>query len=208
VIVACVCWGDKYSDNYVKRLKVSVQRKLKMPHRFVCLSDREIAGVECIPLFAQTWTTWWQKITLFSPDVFPAGSRIFYLDLDVVVVGEIDSLVQTALKKPLTMIYNFGPNRAHCAHNSSVMMWTAGDPRVAAIFNLFTDDVMTKLHGDQCWIWRVLRDDIANWQIDTVKSYKYDCRKTQLPANCRIVVFHGDPKPHQAPEPWAHEHWG
>lgn len=140
------------------------------------------------------------------PDLFPAGTPVLYLDLDVVITGSIDALAFQRTEEPLTMIFNFGPNRSHCAHNSSVMKWTAGDPRVGAIYSLFTNDVMKKLHGDQCWIWRVLRDKVANWPQKMIKSYKYDCRGRD-PNGAAVVVFHGDPKPHQCKEDWVRKNW-
>lgn len=205
--MACVYWGDKYKTEYVKRLQRSVKRNLHVPHRFVCLSDIPIDEVDCIPIFAKKWDGWWQKVSLFMPNLFPAGSRILYFDLDVIITGDITVLARQWAPQPLTMIYNFGPNRSHCAHNSSVMMWQAGDPRVNPIYNLFTPDVMKALHGDQCWIWRVLREEIANWPRPFIKSYKYDCRGGQVNGQTRVVVFHGDPKPHQVSEEWARHNW-
>lgn len=208
LIVACVFWGDKYDIKYVQRLKLMVERNLSVPHRFICLSDKDIEGIDCIPIFATKWEGWWQKVALFTPQLFPSGTKVLYLDLDVIITGSIDVLAYQRTECPLAMIYNFGPNRSHCAHNSSVMQWTSGDPRLNGIHDFFTEDVMRKLHGDQCWIWRVLRDNIANWPMEYIKSYKYDCRGKTLDDSIRIVVFHGDPKPHQINEAWAALHWG
>ena len=208
LIVACVCWGNKYPDEYVKKLKRAVEKHLHWPHQFVCLSDRVIDGVTCLPLH-MSGEIWWNKVQLFSQDSFPAGARILYLDLDVVVVGDLASIAAQRFDEPLAMIYNFGPNRGHCAHNSSVMLWTHGDRRVASIYDLYTNDVPKKLHGDQCWIWRVLRDDIANFPRDYIASYKYDVRPLggKLPMGSRVIIFHGDPKPDQVAESWVRENW-
>jgi hypothetical protein len=207
LIVACVFWGDKYKPEYVQRLKRAVERNLHVPHRFICLSDVKIDGVDCIPVFAKKWDGWWQKVSLFMPGLFPSGSRVLYFDLDVIITGDITILARQWFPQPIAMIFNFGPNRGHCAHNSSVMMWSAGDPRVEVIYNYFTADVMKALHGDQCWIWRVLREDIANWPQEFIKSYKYDCRGKPFNGRTRVVVFHGDPKPHQVSEEWARQNW-
>ena len=44
-----------------------------------------------------------------------------------------------------------------------------------------------------------------NW----VCSYKLEVLKAGLPEDCRIVHFHGRPKPHEVidREPWVKEHW-
>lgn len=209
LIVACVYWGNKYSLDYVYRLRGSLNQKLHRQHRFVCLSDRDIHGIDTIPCFAKNWEGWWQKVSLFSPDMFPAGSRILYLDLDVVLTNSIGPLADLTADEPLIMIENFGPNKAHAAHNSSVMLWSHGDPRVANIYSLFTPDVMSSLHGDQCWIWRVLREQIANFPPGMVKSYKYDYRgRMERVPGASVVVFHGDPKPHEVKEAWVTLNWG
>lgn len=213
LIVAAVCWGKKYPDSYVRRLKNSVARQLNWPHEFVCLTDHPIEGVDCLPLqdLGKVKEGWWYKVQLFRPDLFPSGARILYLDLDVIVRREIASLAILETDEPLTMVYNFGPNRGHCAHNSSVMMWTAGDTRVEQIYRLFTDDVMRHLHGDQCWIWRVLGPNIANFPGGLICSYKYDVRPkgNKPPTEARIVVFHGDPKPDELVNQvtFVKEHW-
>ena len=207
LIVVCVFWGDKYPVEYVHKLRSMVARNMPTQrHRFVCLSDVDIPGVDCIPVFANSWRGWWQKVALFTPRLFPGGTRILYLDLDIVITRPIDDLVQMWGDDPLIMIKNFKSGYGHAAHNSSVMMWVAGDPRVAAIHDLFSADVMDKLHGDQCWIWRVLQDQITNWPLDLIQSYKCDCQNF-VGVNTNIVVFHGDPKPHECQVEWVKHHW-
>ena len=213
VIVCCVFYGNKYSVDYVHKLENMVAHNLQWKHSFVCLSDREIEGVHTIPLppLAKGNEGWWQKVELFRPSLFPQGSRILYLDLDVIITGSLDELIFQWAPQPLTMIYNFGPNRGHCAHNSSVMMWTAGDDRLNPIWGVFQErsaEIMRTLHGDQCWMWRVLRENIANWPKEFIQSYKYDVRPARYPSqNARVVVFHGDPKPHQVRDEWAKSLW-
>jgi hypothetical protein len=41
-----------------------------------------------------------------------------------------------------------------------------------------------------------------NW----VASYKLSCQHG-LPDDCRIVSFHGKPKPSEVNEPWLNDHW-
>ena len=208
LIVACVCWGNKYPDSYVKKLQRAVERNLHWPHEFICLSDRKIEGVRTKPLIMAE-EIWWNKVQLFMPQMFRPGARVLYLDLDVVVVGDLASLAAMKFDEPLAMIFNFGPNRSHCAHNSSVMLWTAEDPRVNEISAKFTSEVPRHLHGDQCWIWRVLREEVANFPQDYIKSFKYDVRPLggKLPMGSRVIVFHGDPKPDDLNEVWVRANW-
>lgn len=219
--VVCVCYGTKYPNSYVYRLQAAVAKHLSegnacvpVEHRFVCLSDHEIPGVETIPLpqLDKRAEGWWQKVNLFWPGLFPDGTRMLYLDLDVVITGDLSVLAMQWAPEPLTMIYNFGPNRSHCAHNSSVLLWSANDERLMPIWSLYQNysaQIMKSLHGDQCWMWRVLRDNIANFPRDFIASYKYDCRGVNRRPDpmTRVVVFHGDPKPDQCREDWVRQHW-
>jgi hypothetical protein len=211
-IVVCVCYGTKYPNSYVHRLRNAVAKHLPIDHEFVCLSDREIEGIKTIPLpqLDKRAEGWWQKINLFHPGLFPDGARMLYLDLDVVITGDLSILAMQWKAEPLAMIYNFGPNRGHCAHNSSVMLWTSNDERVHPIWLEYQRNaptIMKALHGDQCWIWRVLRDNVANFPRDYIASYKYDVRGKAVDLQTRVVVFHGNPKPDQCREPWVRDNW-
>lgn len=187
--VACVCVGPAYEDRYVLILRDMVRRYLPIDHRFVCLSDRQIEGVECV---AVEHRGWWSKIELFKPGRFQ--SRVLYLDLDVAVVGPLEDL---AAEPGIVKDWHLP------GFNSSVMCWDAGTRD-----HLYTDwspAVMARLPGDQDWIteqapdWPTFR---PRWCV----SYRTHCM-TRLPDDARIVCFHGKPKPHEVLSGWVPEVW-
>lgn len=199
ITVACVWWGTLYPKSYVERLRNSVNRNLSIPHDFVCITDRDDVpeGIRAIkPPLPNSSKGWWQKVGLFAPEIFKPNTRILYLDLDVVIVGSLDKIA--SVQEPFCMIENYGPNKGHAAHNSSVMVWTPTE-KTSEVYTKFSDDVIKELHGDQCWVWRVHRDDIHDWPKNWVVSYKYEKHKQWRHAdeNTAVVVFHGSPKPHQ-----------
>jgi hypothetical protein len=107
------------------------------------------------------------------------------------------------------MIENFGPNKGHAAHNSSVMVWTPSE-KISQIYTKFSSDVMKELHGDQCFIWRVLRDDIHDFPKSWAVSYKYERYKKEwhnADKDTAVVVFHGNPKPHQCKDQQVINNW-
>lgn len=59
--------------------------------QFACLSDVDVPGVECIPL-KHDWSGWWAKLELFRPDM---PTDFLYTDLDNVILGPIDELVES-----------------------------------------------------------------------------------------------------------------
>ena len=205
ITVACVWWGNLYGKEYVEKLRNSVKRHLTIPHDFVCLTDRDDVpdGVIKIPLEVGP-EGWWQKTSLFKPGLFKG--KVLFLDLDVIIINSLDKFA--TIENPFTMIENFGPNKKHAAHNSSVMVWTPSK-QTEKIYTQFSEEVTKELHGDQCWIWRVMDKDITNYVHDWVDSYKYGKlpnwrRQTK---NTSIIIFHGQPKPHSNIEPILKQHW-
>lgn len=211
--VACVRWGRKYGDEYVLRLQSMCRRNLP-PHQFVCFTDDVPDGVWRAPLPSDL-PTWWSKVGLFKPGLF-AGD-VLYLDLDVVITGRLDGLVEllevdrTRLWAPDDFGYpltsprkGIGPDMRRLLGgdgtiNSSVMLWHGDAPR--AVWDDFRPAKMDEVHGDQNWITQALwphgiRLLPAGW----ASSYKYGGRGV-------IRVFHGDPKPHQVGDAWVRECW-
>lgn len=208
--VACVWWGTQYGIEYVQKLKNMVARNLTIPHDFVCITPHEKVPdgvIKMKPPVDPSTEGWWQKVGLFSPDLFGPSQRILYLDLDVIIINSLDGLASS--DDMFCMIENFGPNKGHAAHNSSVMLWYP-TPKTQQIFTQFSPDVMKELHGDQCWIWRVMGDDIIrDFHRYQCVSYKYEKHpQWQHRTNATsVVVFHGQPKPHSIPHDPLSAHW-
>lgn len=205
--VACVWWGNLYSVDYVKKLRDAVKRNLSVPHDFVCLTTNVVPEgvIKITPPRGDKG--WWQKINLFSPDMFGPSQRILYLDLDLVVIGSLDEIASS--REPFCMIENYGPNKGHAAHNSSCMVWTPTG-KTHRIFTQFDETIPNSLHGDQCWIWRVMLNDITDFHQYQCVSYKYEKQQPQWRhqnEKTACVVFHGQPKPHQVKDPYIVQAW-
>jgi len=208
--VVCVWWGDLYGIDYVQKLYNSVKRNLSIPHQFYCITEHDHVpeGVRKIQT-PSTSQGWWQKVNLFQPGLFPKESRILYLDLDVVITDSIDQIVSSS--GDFVMIENFGPNKNHAAHNSSVVLWNPTD-LTDHIFNAFDQSVTFELHGDQCWIWRVMDKYITNFRKDLVDSYKYakilNWKRSRVDKPYSpVMIFHGNPKPHECGDAWVKQYW-
>ena len=210
--VHCVCWGDKYDDYYVQRLQREVQNHLYGPYQFRCVTDRQIEGVYCVKPINDL-PGWWGKTNLFA-----AGEnteRNLYLDLDVVITGDLTSLVDSYGGCNFAAPTNWAQS-GHGGVQSSVMLWKGGKGCHAEWIHRYFDPAIAYwpprnepgvcLWGDQEFI-TTLRDQgrLSVTPIDAklVKSYKYHVRPTHsVPDDCRVVVFHGDPKPSAATEDW------
>ena len=207
-----LCWGDKYPDYYVQRLKQSVSDNLTLDHRFVCITDRDIEGVKCVPP-PTDWPGWWGKIGLFKPGF--CDEYNLWLDLDVVITGNLDQMVIRYSGLNFASANNWA-NSGHGGIQSSVMLWKGGKGCHAEWIYRFFDPAIAYwpprnepgvcLWGDQEWCTQ-LRDagKLNHTPIDPelIQSYKYHVRPTHsVPDGCKIVVFHGDPKPSDVSESW------
>lgn len=197
--VACVQVGNYYGRgaDYVRRLQAAVQRHLRVPHRFVCVTDDAAAlpGIECIDHELALGTGWWQKIALFRPGRFEG--RVLYLDLDTVIIRSIDAL---AACKGIIHLAHWGWKKND--YGSGVMVWDAGEHD--AVWNCFGDDVPQHFRGDQDWLTHLGGWDALPFPL--LCSAKYHCQPDP-PRGAAVVCFHGPKKPHNDPRAWVSEAW-
>ncbi len=210
LIVACVWWGDKYSKDYVNRLHAMVARNITMgvEGKFVCFTDQPDElhpQIEKRPLPTHL-NGWFKKLWLFSRDLFDPEDRIVYFDLDTVIVGDLDPLI--AYDGEFLILRDFyRPN----GWQASVMAWRAGfghrifDEWIAAGNpEKFRD-------GDQGWLEHCNKEGWISGECLQDKfpgmfcSYKVDCHPFP-PENSSVVVFHGEPKPHEC-SGWVEAMW-
>lgn len=215
--VVCVKWGTKYGADYVNRLYRMVRRHLHRPFRFHCLTEDGSAllpEIEVLPLATeQGLSGWWYKLTLFKPEFFGLQGALLYLDLDVVITGDIDFLHD--LPGDFLIIRNWSRKPMW---NSSIMRFRIGAH--AGVWERFAADaeaIMARCNGDQEWIFECV-PEAQTWPPEKIVSYKKSldskafawleklgaaglglkapaCLDTPLPSEVAIVVFHGKPDP-------------
>jgi len=202
--------GGPYDAEWVAKLNRGIDRNLKMPHRFMCLSDVEVP-CERIALL-HDWPGWYSKIEMFRKGVITG--RTLYLDIDTVICGPLDDIYTTP--HDFAMLKSFSaPNMV-----GSGVMWfkdAATVPhRVYEKFVKMPDcyiehharhaDAATAYIGDQAFIWDALDRTVDTLDFAGLRSYKRHCRKT-LPADTSIVCFHGSPRPPDVRTEWMQRHW-
>lgn len=163
-VVACVFVKGHvpYTAEYVVRLQRMVAQHLPRPHRFVVLTDQPLvvrsAETLIVPTPEPGVFAWWAKLHLFSRafDVLAGdGARVLYLDLDVVITGDLGPLLD--FPAPFALIPDGAPNfKGKGARgvvkrfNSSAMVWNAGEQR--SLWSSWRQSVTETLWGDQDWI--------------------------------------------------------
>ena len=215
-----MCVGDKYPAEYVYNLASMVKRNLSVPYRLVCITDQandiefrraqSAGGIE----FMQPPTDypgWWGKIGLFKQDIATGPS--IWLDLDVVITGSLDPIVEQYGDCQLATPWNWAQS-GHGGCQSSVMCWRGNSAH--EIFESFDPadahwpprNDGGKLWGDQEHL-TVCRDNgfpVTRIDDKYVRSYKYHCRNG-VPEDARVIVFHGKPDPHEVSDKWVTDAW-
>lgn len=194
--VYCVYWGDKYDRGYVYALRDAVAANLSHDHRFICVTTDHLDGIETRKPHVP-YSGWWQKIGLFSPRMATGPS--LYFDLDVVITGSLDYLVEYAKGEEGDFVLAAPANWAQSGHGgiqSSVMAWPGNWHYPYEQFKPQWPAIRERLWGDQEFLWELLGDD---WRrLPNVGSYKYHVRPTgQIPDDMSVCVFHGKPDPHE-----------
>lgn len=213
--VVCVRTGQKYSPDYVYKLKNMVERNLKQEHKFYCITENpsQVHGIETIPAPIQVADSWC-KIGLFTSQLqkVKKGDKMLFLDLDVVITGSLDDLIAGKLINKKDEQGDKIPCRDfwivkdwHDPYNSSVMYWEHGQQgRIYVAFKGIPD--MERLRGDQNLIAEVATD-AKTFKQGAVLSYKFDNVKAK-PEKAKVVLFHGKPKMSDLPDvAWIQKEW-
>lgn len=211
ITVVCVYWkgtfkgrSNIYSEDDVRILKKMVEINLTIPHRFVCLSNVLISGIETISL-KHNWSGWWSKIELFRPGLFEG--RVLYFDLDTVILSKIDALLLQEFNFIGLSPFNAVRRNIKGYIASGIMSWVA-DGTFDFIYNRFDYELDSKKEmGDQEYINYVLQSEEVypeRWQdlVDGIYSYKRHVRYRKHKLNPRIVCFHGSPRPSEVNINW------
>lgn len=213
ITVACVLVSGHvgYTPEYVANLRAMVDRHLREPCRFVCFTDApvSVAGVEPIPVERMPGFGWWSKLHLFRPDNGLKG-RVLYLDLDVLVVGDLAPVVH--VDSTFALLPDGGSTfqpkdgrRVVKRFNSSVMVFDAGSED--GLWSAFTPAVADRLWGDQDWI-AECRPGADMLPIEWFPRLSSIGPSGAIPAEARVVLAK-KPKPAVAAQrwPWFAERW-
>ncbi|RMG71926.1 MAG: hypothetical protein D6711_14205 [Chloroflexi bacterium] len=191
--VFSVLWGDKYPPAYVYALKEAVEKNLKTPHEFVCITTQVLPGIDTVNPWV-SWPGWWQKLGLFCPQITSGPS--LYFDLDTVITGPLDYLVKYT-KHDLAAPANWAQS-GHGGIQSSVLAWSGKWHEPYERFDFQKDSA--RLWGDQEFLIELRGDNFV--KLPGVYSYKYHARGKGVPDDCSVLCFHGKPDPHEVEEKW------
>ena len=98
--IICMKWGTKYEASYVNKLYSMVERNLSSSFRFVCFTDDPIGIKECVETYdlppiaipSGSPERGWRKLTVLGKTSAKLHGRCLFLDLDVIIVGNLDEI--------------------------------------------------------------------------------------------------------------------
>jgi hypothetical protein len=203
ITICCLKQGTKYGADYVNNLYRGVMGNLRRPFDFVCFTD-DPEGVDCrtLPLLCDH-PGWWGKMGLYLPTLPVKTEKILFLDLDVLITGLLEPLVDFPSDFAMVKDYPAGQCRddEEALGNSSVVLLKVGSR--SEIWELFQEKGRGP-EGDQEFVNTHFPSSMDLFPESLVQSYRLH-RLNHKP-DCAVVMFHGKPKPHQCGG-WVKEIW-
>lgn len=223
--IVCINAGNYLGcgADYVNILADCVARNIsdKIAYKFICFTDTPQCldqEVDIRPLPFDGLDGWWNKLVLFKDGIFPDGDRIIYLDLDTVITGGLDDIIK--YDGEFAVLRDFIRQEGV---QSSVMAWEANT--LGHIWDEWVHAGMPKNeYGDQDWIEflvsrkstfsKYVGQELIIGQMDYLQdvfpqsfvSYKLQA-VYGIPEKSKMVIFHGNPRPHNAPSEWIKRIW-
>lgn len=217
----------RYDANHVNVLEAMVRRHYDGDLRFICVTDDPV-GVhgETFPLWQDCGELFnasgrhlpscYRRLKLFDPATQAAlgikrGERLVSIDLDVMACGPLNPLWDR--EEPFVGWAVRGSYHPRVFNGS---MWLLQAGREAQVWRLFDPDkspaeahASRYLGSDQSWISYRLKGRAGWTAADGVYSYPLSLAGSdELPANARMVIFHGQRKPwSDRTRKWVAEHY-
>jgi hypothetical protein len=230
---ACVIHSDGYSWDYVDRLYSMVSRNLSQPVRFHVYTEADRAVPDHMikhelvewPGIAGPRQSWWYKMQLFDSNQF--AGQLLYFDLDVVITGSLDWILDLP-RRSFWAIHDFRRLWKPTSRtiNSSVMYFNTVEYRY--VWDKFQQDslqsVTNRYKGDQdfitaaidpshlryfdlnrilSWRWQIVNDGFRRHRGSNI----VDIRELVIPNSASVLIFHGNPKPHEIDNKLIDKYW-
>lgn len=209
----------------VNILRAMVARNLKVPHEFVCVTDMPEGvdrDIRIIPLWRDLRDEGYCMVRLgaFRPEMREIiGPRFVWLDLDIVVTGDLTPLFDTPEDFKIS-----GVELRAQPYNGSIVLMDAGARR--QVYDAYDRERFLRVKAektyggtDQAWIAVCLGEKEAVWtEHDGIYNYRDHIHPDPpagtggaLPENARIISFNGQFDPSmpglQKKSPWIMDHW-
>lgn len=214
VTICCLKKGDKYGPEYVNLLAAMVMRNVHLVgYDFVCFTDDPTGiypHIRTAPLPYDA-PKWWGKMGLYMPTIPVNTGRILFLDLDVVICGPLDDLLEYPSDFAMAQDWPTGTwpatdLRDRDGNSSAVLLRVGSMSRIWEKYVSAGYPAPIETDGDQEWINRTFPNLVDLLPERFVQSYKLHRLEGEESPKCSVVMFHGEPKP-PACGGWVKRYW-
>jgi hypothetical protein len=225
--VVCIKWGTKYPSDYVNYLFRGVSTHLKQPFRFHCFTENpegidprvRVHDLPVEPFEDQLVAAMnrkgrkgaLRKISLFKPELADLSGPRMIFDLDVLITGNLDDLVDAAGEKVgMRREWRYERLGREGGHGSIEVFNPALHPY---LYSEFADDPIGSVErhrgSEQYYtsMTALRHKQLVYLPGDLIRSFKRDAMRylpslkriaPPPPENCRVLCFHGQPKMEKA----------
>jgi len=229
---ACVIHGTGYDWIYVEKLYNMLCRNLPRIRFHVYTEHDRSVPPHMIKHCLEDWPgikgpkkSWWYKIQMFNAEHHQGN--LLYFDLDCVIVRDLAWITALSTEKFWTIKdFKYLQNSRYVGINSSVMWWN-----VAKFDNVWQQfngknilSTVKQYYGDQDYLNAVIdKNDLRYFDTKLVQSYRWQVKDggynfqtrqvnklgtgAAIDGETSVLVFHGQPKPHQIDDPVIQQLW-
>ena len=222
--------GDNaYCLEDVNKLYRGVKRNTALPFEFILYAGPEaqkpgkLDGLEKgIIVIPSTYQSWWVGMQGADPDNRPwiKTDSIFGLGLDCVIVGSLDDLLtypsNYASMRGWPSHYPIDDARKNDCNLEVVLIRNNADRPIWEEYFRMGKPQWDHSKPPENRVWPMCAqgwiNETKSMKVDLfpenwVCSYKYQVLRKGLPADARIVSFHGKPKPKDVDDNFVKENW-
>lgn len=203
------------ASSYVNNLYRGVKNNATRDFKFVCFTNEELEldkGIESRNFPMHTGFGVLPRLWMFSQEAGFNGSQVLCLDLDVIIVGKLNTLMSYDGK--FCARAKFMPGQ-EWKLDGDIMSFRAGPWIEERVWKPFISDIDAAVDftkgRERYWIRHTLGDVAEKWQDISPKSilsYKrHVLRGSRIFAGTEVVSCHGYPRPHQVKNPELSKYW-
>jgi len=212
--ILCVKWGTRYNAEYVNKLFRGIKRNTTKSFQFHCFTEDSTGLMEEINVIKlkEDWKGWWGKATLFSRGFYlleilikimilldyGLTGKMFYIDLDMIITGNIDDLFLYQGEFGILKTDDFACEKKNkSGYNSSIIIWNNSKFEAIYLELKKNFEAITKfIVRFDFWLEMMVKkaDFLQDLYPNKIADYLSLCQE-KLDENTRIVCFPRTPKP-------------
>jgi hypothetical protein len=209
-------WGERYGPEYVNRIYGMVSRNITPPFRVICFTDNaagirdEVACYGLPELGCPRPTNApgkWPKAALWNADLFGLQGVALFIDLDVVITGNLDDFFSFGAPDDVVLARNWIKPFERLGQTSIFRFPIGRHHYLLENFRKDPEGIAGHYQFEQRYVTQCVEGGVKFWPRRWVSHFRLNClgpwplrylRPARLPAGSRVVIFPGKPDPADA----------